>query len=90
MERIEHSESEVHLMNETDGSGWPQSVFVEGPARGDGPDLAQGWLLPPGEESGRRAFLAAYENARQDGLCHEGAWECALDAMRRAPLIPST
>lgn len=26
--------------------------------------------------------LTAYENARMDGLCHEGAWECALDALR--------
>ena len=26
--------------------------------------------------------LTAYENARMDGLCHEGAWECAVDAMR--------
>lgn len=22
-----------------------------------------------------------YENARMDGLCHEGAWECALTAV---------
>jgi hypothetical protein len=26
--------------------------------------------------------LTAYENASMDGLCHEGAWECAVDAMR--------
>lgn len=25
---------------------------------------------------------AAYENARMDGLCHDGAWECALNALR--------
>ena len=25
--------------------------------------------------------LAAYENARADGLCHEGAWECAVAAL---------
>lgn len=24
----------------------------------------------------------AYESARTDGLCHEGAWECALTAAR--------
>lgn len=24
-----------------------------------------------------QAALAAYENARLDGLCHDGAWECA-------------
>ena len=28
------------------------------------------------------AAITAYENARIDGLCHDGAWECALDAMR--------
>jgi hypothetical protein len=26
------------------------------------------------------AALAAYELARLDGLCHNGAWECALEA----------
>lgn len=26
--------------------------------------------------------LTAYEAASTDGLCHEGAWECAVDAMR--------
>jgi hypothetical protein len=26
--------------------------------------------------------LAAYEDAAMSGLCHEGAWECAVDAMR--------
>ncbi|HRQ40066.1 MAG TPA: acetyltransferase [Chloroflexota bacterium] len=25
-----------------------------------------------------QAALTAYENARTDGLCHEGAWESAL------------
>ncbi len=28
------------------------------------------------------AALVGYENARMDGLCHEGAWECAVDAVR--------
>ena len=32
------------------------------------------------------AALAAYEMARVDGLCHEGAWECAVDAMRTVDL----
>lgn len=27
------------------------------------------------------AAMSAYEDARSDGLCHEGAWECALAAM---------
>ena len=25
--------------------------------------------------------VAAYEDAAMSGLCHEGAWECAVDAM---------
>jgi hypothetical protein len=29
-----------------------------------------------------QAALAAYETAREDGLCHAGAWECAVDAIR--------
>lgn len=28
------------------------------------------------------AAVTAYENASMDGLCHDGAWECALDAMQ--------
>lgn len=28
------------------------------------------------------AATTAYEDARIDGLCHDGAWECALEAMR--------
>lgn len=27
-------------------------------------------------------LLTAYEDARIDGLCREGAWECAVDALR--------
>lgn len=30
----------------------------------------------------QQAALIAYENARMDGLCHEGAWESALDVLR--------
>ncbi len=29
-----------------------------------------------------QAALTAYEDARTDGLCHDGAWECALAAAR--------
>ena len=29
-----------------------------------------------------KAAAAAYKEAQMDGLCEEGAWECALDAMR--------
>jgi hypothetical protein len=28
------------------------------------------------------AALAGYEQASMDGLCHEGAWEVAVDAIR--------
>lgn len=28
------------------------------------------------------AALTAYQDARMDGLCHEGAWECALEVLR--------
>jgi len=29
-----------------------------------------------------RAALEGYEHAAQEGLCDEGAWECAVDAIR--------
>jgi hypothetical protein len=28
------------------------------------------------------AAVSAYENARIDGLCHEGAWEIAVETIR--------
>jgi hypothetical protein len=28
------------------------------------------------------AALSAYEDAGLSGLCHDGRWECAVDAMR--------
>lgn len=28
------------------------------------------------------AAVTAYEDASIDGLCHDGAWECALEALR--------
>ena len=28
------------------------------------------------------AAVTAYDDASTDGLCHDGAWECALEAMR--------
>lgn len=41
---------------------------------------------PDLDSIGREAYVQAgvrgYENARNDGLCHEGAWECALGAAR--------
>jgi hypothetical protein len=34
------------------------------------------------------AAIRAYEDAGFSGLCHEGRWECAVDAMRSLPLHP--
>jgi hypothetical protein len=34
------------------------------------------------------AALRAYEDAGLGGLCHEGRWECAVDAIRAMPLRP--
>lgn len=42
----------------------------------------QGGSDPTGREARLRAAVRAYEDARIDGLCHEGAWELALEAMR--------
>jgi hypothetical protein len=36
------------------------------------------------------AAVCAYEQAGLSGLCHEGRWECALAALRRAPLPAMT
>jgi hypothetical protein len=33
-----------------------------------------------------QALILHYENARMDGLCHEGAWEVALGAVSDANL----
>lgn len=33
-----------------------------------------------------RAALEGYERAASDGLCHEGAWEAAVDAIRALDL----
>jgi hypothetical protein len=34
------------------------------------------------------AALCAYEDAGLSGLCPEGRWECAVDAIRAMPLRP--
>jgi hypothetical protein len=34
------------------------------------------------------AALEAYESAAADGLCAEGAWECAVGAMQQVDLAP--
>jgi len=36
-----------------------------------------------------RAAMAAYEDAAVRGLCAEGAWEVAVDAMRELDLSPA-
>jgi hypothetical protein len=36
-----------------------------------------------------RAAMAAYEDAAVCGLCAEGAWEVAVDAMRKLDLSPA-
>jgi hypothetical protein len=36
------------------------------------------------DDGGLERAAAAYEDARVDGLCHEGAWERALEVMRAA------
>ena len=33
-----------------------------------------------------QAALHGYEQAAMSGLCHEGAWEAAISAMRRVDL----
>lgn len=35
-----------------------------------------------------QASLEAYERASMSGLCREGAWECAVDAVRALDLEP--
>ncbi|MCL5029681.1 MAG: hypothetical protein M1480_11780 [Bacteroidetes bacterium] len=29
-----------------------------------------------------KTAIEAYETASQNGICHEGAWECAVDSMK--------
>lgn len=36
----------------------------------------------------RQAALEAYEDAKMRGLCHEGAWECAVGAIERLQVTP--
>lgn len=39
------------------------------------------------ESAGLQAARTAYENARMDGVCHEGAWELALQLLRSLNLM---
>lgn len=40
------------------------------------------WLAKAVRDGCYSAAITAYEDASIDGLCHDGAWECALEAMR--------
>jgi hypothetical protein len=40
------------------------------------------WLAETIRAACITAALEGYEDASIHGLCHEGAWECAIDAMR--------
>lgn len=48
----------------------------------DGGDAADVQLAQAVRDACAWAALAAYENAAMDGLCHEGAWEVAVGAIR--------
>ena len=48
-----------------------------------GPDLDSS-----GREACVQAGIRAYENARCDGLCPAGVWECAVEAVRGALVKP--
>ncbi len=50
-------------------------------------DLGDG-LDPAAREARLTAAARAYEDARIDGLCHDGAWELALAALR-GPAVDS-
>jgi quinol monooxygenase YgiN len=54
------------------------------------PEASESLAAPVSAESVRaacvEAALAAYEDASIRGVCHEGAWEAAVSALRTAPL----
>lgn len=39
-------------------------------------------LLRRMQKACEEAVLSGYEEAKIAGLCHEGAWECAVDRLR--------
>lgn len=49
-------------------------------------DLEQEQLADRVRNACVQAALNGYDRARWDGLCHEGAWECAIEAMRTLDL----
>lgn len=40
------------------------------------------WIAEAVRAACLRVALEGYEHAAISGLCHEGAWECAVDAIR--------
>ena len=46
-------------------------------------DTASRELAAAVQQACLRTAQNAYEQARMDGLCHEGAWESAVSAMQR-------
>lgn len=50
----------------------------------DDPDTSR--LAETVREACIEAALAGYESAAMSGLCHEGAWEAAISAIRTADL----
>lgn len=51
--------------------------------------VEQPWLVAAAKRDSRySAVLTAYQEARIDGLCQQGAWECALETMRALGLDP--
>lgn len=65
-------------------SGNPATPMNEIAERGEALVREPLWELATAvREACYAAALAAYEDAATDGLCHEGALECALAAMRR-------
>ena len=52
----------------------------------EGQTTAQRQLAESVRQECIAAALNAYETARIDGLCHEGAWECAMGAIRAIDL----
>ncbi|MFW5943198.1 MAG: hypothetical protein ACOCXI_15445, partial [Chloroflexota bacterium] len=56
--------------------------MVRQSADGTGEAMSDVKLAQAVRDACARAALAAYEGAAMDGLCHEGAWEVAVGAIR--------
>lgn len=56
-------------------------------AQADTTSMDKQWRLAAAvREACIRAALDGYQDARADGLCYEGAWECAIAAVRSLKL----